>query len=203
MEINGVYTDGDIEIQVAEITAEETFQKEEFSDDETFIKIEIDTQEEIIPREQNDPENYIFTDEDEFQWKKSLEGKSGGPKKQIPFSCCHCEFIGNDRNELRRHKRDMDSFNSATDRVTIDGISNEKIIFIIKWAEGRRRGRILVLHWFRCRITLRQRNLKGLFSFDIPSLVNQSVMLKTIQGQVFALKLTGHMNPYEKLPRNR
>ena len=111
MEINGVYTNGDIEIvQGAEITAEETFQKEEFSDDESFIKIEIDTQEEIIPREQNDPENYIFTDKDEFQWKKSLEGKSGGPKKQIPFSCCHCEFIGNDRNELRRHKRDMDSF---------------------------------------------------------------------------------------------
>ena len=109
MEINGVYTDGDIEIQVAEITAEETFQKEEFSDDETFIKIEIDTQEEIIPREQNDPENYIFTDKDEFQWKKSLEGKSGGTEKRIPFSCCHCEFIGNDRNELRRHKRDVDS----------------------------------------------------------------------------------------------
>ena len=110
MEINGVYTNGDIEIvQGAEITAEETFQKEEFSDDETFIKIEIDTQEEIIPIEQNDPGNYIFTDKDEFQWKKSLEGKSGGTKKQIPFSCCHCEFIANDRNELRRHKRDMDS----------------------------------------------------------------------------------------------
>ena len=45
MEINGVYTNGDIEIvQGAEITAEETFQKEEFSDDESFIKIEIDTQ---------------------------------------------------------------------------------------------------------------------------------------------------------------
>ena len=37
----------DIQIQIAEITAEE-IKKEEFSDDETFIKIEIDTQEERI-----------------------------------------------------------------------------------------------------------------------------------------------------------
>ena len=42
---------GNIQIQIAEITAEET-KKEEFSDDESF-KIECDMQKETIPREEN------------------------------------------------------------------------------------------------------------------------------------------------------
>ena len=114
---------GDIKIQIAEVTAEET-KKEEFS--ESF-KIECDMQEETIPREENrevmpieenDPEKCIFKDESEFKWvkvngkwrkRKNVEGKSSGRKKRIPFSCCHCEFIGNNVTELRYHKRDMDS----------------------------------------------------------------------------------------------
>ena len=133
MEVTGVYiTDlpgiyhGDIEIiQIAEITAEETVKKEEFSDDENF-KIEFDVQEEIkpmkekrgvMPIEENEPEKCIFTDESEFKWvkvngrwrkRKNAEGKSERPRK-IPFSCCHCTFIGNNRNELLSHKRDMGS----------------------------------------------------------------------------------------------
>ena len=116
---------GDIQIQIAEITAEE-IKKEEFSDDENF-KIECDMQEEIIPREEkrevmpieeNDPEKCIFKDESEFKWvkvngrwrkRKNVEGKSDGRKKRMSFSCCHCEFIGNNATELRKHKRDMDS----------------------------------------------------------------------------------------------
>ena len=133
MEVTAVYITnipviitGDIKIQIAEITAEEKLKKEEFSDDESF-KIECDMQEEIIPKEENreimpveenDPEECIFTEESEFKWvkvngrwrkRKNVEGKSGGRKKRIPFSCCHCEFIGNNVTELRYHKRDMDS----------------------------------------------------------------------------------------------
>ena len=105
--IPGVFNEN-IEIrQVAEITAEETLKKEEFSDGESF-KIESDMQVEIMSPEENDPEKCSFTDSD-FEWIKSLKEKSGGPKKRIPFSCNHCEFIGNNANELRRHKRDMDS----------------------------------------------------------------------------------------------
>ena len=105
--IPGVFNEN-IEIrQVAEITAEETLKKEEFSDGESF-KIESDMQEEIMSPEENDPEKCSLTDSD-FEWIKSLKEKSGGPKKRIPFSCNHCEFIGNNANELRRHKRDMDS----------------------------------------------------------------------------------------------
>ena len=106
-DIPGVFNEN-IEIrQVAEITAEETLKKEEFSDGESF-KIESDMQEEIMSPEENDPEKCSLTDSD-FEWIKSLKEKSGGPKKRIPFSCNHCEFIGNNANELRRHKRDMDS----------------------------------------------------------------------------------------------
>ena len=105
--IPGVFNEN-IEIrQVAEITAEETLKKKEFSDGESF-KIESDMQEEITSPEENDPEKCTLTDSD-FEWIKSLEEKTGGTKKRIPFSCNHCEFIGNNANELRRHKRDMDS----------------------------------------------------------------------------------------------
>ena len=100
---------GVIEIrQVPEITAEETLKKEEFSDDECF-KIESDMQEEIKSPEDNDPEKCTLTDSD-FEWIKSLKEKTGGPKKRIPFSCNHCEFIGNNVAELRKHKRDLDSY---------------------------------------------------------------------------------------------
>ena len=105
---NCIIFNGDIEIrQVAEITTEETLKKEELSDDESF-KIESDMQEEIMSPEENDPEKCTLTDSD-FEWIKSLEEKTGGTKKRIPFSCNHCEFIGNNVTELRKHKREMDS----------------------------------------------------------------------------------------------
>ena len=120
-----VIFNGNIEIrQVAEITgaqeitAEETFKKEEFSDEESF-KIENDMQEEIkhleekrevMPMEQNDPEKCIFTDDGEFKWVKvNGRWRKRKNKKRMPFSCNHCEFIGNNATELRKHKRDMDS----------------------------------------------------------------------------------------------
>ena len=71
-----------------------------------------------MPIEENDPEKCIFKDESEFKWvkvngrwrkRKNVEGKLSGRKKRIPFSCCHCEFIGNNRNQLLAHKRDMES----------------------------------------------------------------------------------------------
>ena len=109
MEVTTVYItnipviyNGDIEIQIAEVTAEKTLQKEEFSDGESF-KIECDMPEEI---EQNDPEK---CDESELEWIEGLKEISGETKKRKPFSCCHCEFIGNNATEVRRHKRDMDS----------------------------------------------------------------------------------------------
>ena len=74
------------EIEVEEIKKEESF------DDETF-KVEFDTQEEIIPKEKKAPE-------------KSNKGR---PKKRVPFSCCHCVFIGKNRNDLIAHKRNMGS----------------------------------------------------------------------------------------------
>ena len=126
--------DQDFEIfQVAEITAEEAIKKEESSDYETFkivpveivpvkiVPVEIIPREEkreVMPIEEIDPEKCIFTEESEFKWvkqkgkwrkRKNVEGKSGRPKKVIPFSCCHCEFIGNNRNQLLAHKRDMES----------------------------------------------------------------------------------------------
>ena len=54
-------------------------------------------QEEIIPTEDICPEKPI------------LNTNKGRPKKRIPFSCCHCEFIGKNRNDLIAHKRRMDS----------------------------------------------------------------------------------------------
>ena len=116
--------DQDFEIfQVAEITAEEAIKKEESSDYETFkiVPVEIIPREEkreVMPIEEIDPEKCIFTEESEFKWvkqkgkwrkRRNVEGKSGRPKKVIPFSCCHCEFIGNNRNQLLAHKRDMES----------------------------------------------------------------------------------------------
>ena len=107
MEVTTVYItnipviyNGDIEIQIAEVTAEETLQKEELFDDGSF-KIECDMQE-----EQNDPEK---CDESELEWINGLKEISSETKKRKPFSCRHCEFIGNNATELRRHKRDMDS----------------------------------------------------------------------------------------------
>ena len=116
--IPGIFN-GNIEIrQVAEITAEETLKKEEISDDESF-KIECDMQEEIkpgeekrevMPIEQNDPEKCIFTDDSEFKWVKvNGRWRKRKNKKRMPFSCNHCEFIGNNATELRKHKREMDS----------------------------------------------------------------------------------------------
>ena len=108
MEVTGVYItnipviyNGDIEIQITEITAEKT-KKEEFSDDES-LKIGSDLQTGIMPQEKNDRNEF------EFKWGESLEEKSDEQKKRIPFSCCHCEFIANNTTELRKHKRDMDS----------------------------------------------------------------------------------------------
>ena len=75
-------------IQIVEIT-EETVKKEKLDDDENF-KIEFDINEEIKPREEK-------------------VDHASGPKRRIPFSCCHCEFVGNNRTELRKHKRDLDS----------------------------------------------------------------------------------------------
>ena len=112
--IPGVFNEN---IEIRQVTAEETLKKEEFSDGESF-KIESDMQEEIIPREEkrevmpideNDPEKCIFTEEKLQRKRKNVEGKSSGRKKRIPFSCCHCEFIGNNATELRKHKRDTDS----------------------------------------------------------------------------------------------
>ena len=107
MEVTTVYItnipviyNGDIEIQIAGVTAEET-KKEKFSDDESF-KIGSEMQKGIMPQEENDRIEF------EFKWGESQEGKSDEQKKRIPFSCCHCEFIGNNTNELRKHKRDMD-----------------------------------------------------------------------------------------------
>ena len=69
-----------------------------------------------MPIEENDPEKCIFKDESEFKWvkqngkwrkRKKAEGISGRPRK-IPFSCCHCEFVGNNKTDLLTHKRDMD-----------------------------------------------------------------------------------------------
>ena len=131
--IPGVFN-GNIEIlQVAEITgaheitAEETFKKEEFSD-ESF-KIESDMQEEIkpveekrevMPIEQNDPEKCIFTDDGEFKWVKvNGRWRKKRAKKRISFSCNHCEFIGNNATELRKHKREMDSLFCSRHRPLI------------------------------------------------------------------------------------
>ena len=116
--IPGIFN-GNIEIrQFAEITAEETLKKEEISDDQSF-KIESDMQEEIkageekrevMPIEQNDPEKCIFTDDSEFKWVKvNGRWRKRKNKKRMPFSCNHCEFIGNNATELRKHKREMDS----------------------------------------------------------------------------------------------
>ena len=116
---NCIIFNGDIEIrQVAEITTEETLKKEELSDDESF-KIESDIQEEIkpeeekrevMPIEQNNPEKCIFTDDGEFKWVKvNGRWRKKRAKKRISFSCNHCEFIGNNATELRKHKREMDS----------------------------------------------------------------------------------------------
>ena len=122
--IPGIFN-GVIEIrQFAEITAEdscdseETLKKEEISDDQSF-KIESDMQEEIkpgeekrevMPIEQNDPEKCIFTDDSEFKWVKvNGRWRKRKNKKRMPFSCNHCEFIGNNATELRKHKREMDS----------------------------------------------------------------------------------------------
>ena len=120
---NCIIFNGDIEIrQVAEITTEETLKKEELSDDESF-KIESDmpnlVQEEIkpeeekrevMPIEQNNPEKCIFTDDGEFKWVKvNGRWRKKRAKKRISFSCNHCEFIGNNATELRKHKRNRDS----------------------------------------------------------------------------------------------
>ena len=130
---NCIIFNGDIEIrQVAEITTEETLKKEELSDDESF-KIESDmpnlVQEEIkpeeekrevMPIEQNNPEKCIFTDDGEFKWVKvNGRWRKKRAKKRISFSCNHCEFIGNNATELRKHKREMDSLFCSRHRPLI------------------------------------------------------------------------------------
>ena len=121
---NCIIFNGDIEIrQVAEITTEETLKKEELSDDESFIiesdmpnlvQEEIKPEEEkreVMPIEQNNPEKCIFTDDGEFKWVKvNGRWRKKRAKKRISFSCNHCEFIGNNITDLRKHKRNRDSW---------------------------------------------------------------------------------------------
>ena len=127
--IPGVFNEN---IEIRQVTAEETLKKEEFSDGESF-KIESDmpnlVQEEIkpeeekrevMPIEQNNPEKCIFTDDGEFKWVKvNGRWRKKRAKKRISFSCNHCEFIGNNATELRKHKREMDSLFCSRHRPLI------------------------------------------------------------------------------------
>ena len=116
-------------IRIAQIEEIKNFETEKFGMGE-FFKIEFETKEDITENEQKleeifmpeakEPEDIFMPaakePEDIFMPKvKKLKLKDQEPWQKmgrrcgIPFSCNHCDFIGNSTSELRKHKRDLDS----------------------------------------------------------------------------------------------
>ena len=59
------------------------------------------------------------------RWKKRRPPK-------IPFSCCHCDFAGNNANELARHKREMDSLELLKPEITRPLNPYKQFAFVLK-----------------------------------------------------------------------